>query len=203
MRTLRRRPDSRADLAEVESRFLASSQNGETPEPNGNPWAGPLETTLTTESLQTPLALDNVDPIDLEHRSVSEVAGAAGLAPAFQLQLKQQDTTLETQHLTRQLQTLALEVKRIRSQAATARAFEKDILDPASWSSMELRLVQMVVSRWKELRSFKMAEQILAGAVDVREANVIAYVPDTSSARSFTSINRIVTSLDGKSRITS
>lgn len=172
MRTLRRRPDSRADLAEVESRFLASSQNGETHEPTGNPWAGPLETTLTTDSLQTPLALDNIDPVDIEHRSVSEVAG--GLAPAFQLQLtKQADPALETQHLTRQLHTLALEVKRIRSQAAASRAFDRDTLDPASWTSKDLRLVQAVITKWRRLRSFKMAEQILSGAVDLREANVI------------------------------
>lgn len=160
----------------MESRFLTSSQNGETLEPSGNPWAGPLETTLTTESLQTPLALDNIDPVDIEHRSVSEVAGAAGLAPAFQIELKQQDSALETQHLTRQLQTLALEVKRIRSQAAAARAFERDILDPASWTAGQLRLIQLAVSRWRRMRGFKMAEQILAGAVDLREANVIAYV---------------------------
>lgn len=201
VRTLRRRPDSRADFGELESRFLPSSQNGETLEPSGNPWAGPLETTLTTDSIQTPLALDNIDPVDLEHRSVSEVAG--GLAPAFQIQLKQQDQTLETQHLTRQLQTLALEVKRIRSQATAACAFDRDILDPESWTAGELRLVRLAVSRWRRLRSFKMAEQILAGAVDVREANVIAYVPIPITPSISSCTDGTGTSLGVKCRTTS
>lgn len=151
---------------------MASSQNGETIESNANPWAGPLETTLTTESPQTPLALDNIEPVEIEHRSVSEVSNALASA----IQLKQHDTSLENQLLTRQLQTLALEVKRIRAQAAASRALDRDIIDLATWSVIDLRLVQGAATKWKRMRSFKMAEQILTGAVDLREANVIAYV---------------------------
>jgi kinesin family protein 1 len=72
---------------------------------------------------------------------------------------------------------MALEVKRIRSQAAASRALERDVIEPASWSHRELKLVQDAVGRWKRLKMFKMAEQVLIGAVELREANIIAYVP--------------------------
>jgi kinesin family protein 1 len=49
-------------------------------------------------------------------------------------------------------------------------------VETIAWSAKELRLVQGVVKRWRAMRAFKMAEQILTGAVDLREANVIAYV---------------------------
>jgi kinesin family protein 1 len=81
---------------------------------------------------------------------------------------------LEQEHLTRQLKSLALEVKRIRSQAAASRALDKEVVDTATWSARELKLVQGAVKKWRRLRAFKMAEQILMGAVDVKEANVIA-----------------------------
>lgn len=177
VRTQRRRPDSRVDLAELESRFMASSHNGETPENNGNPWAGPLEATLTTNSIQTPLAIEPPDPVEVEDQSESDVnVSGTSLEPAIQLRSKGDSESLENQHLTRQLKTLAQEVKRMRSQAAAARALAKDVLDPADWTETQMRYAQMAVARWKRLRTFKMAEQILTGAVEIREANVIASV---------------------------
>lgn len=170
VRIQRRKTDSRMDLAaEFESR-LTGSQTDESPEPIGNPWAGPMETTTTErESLHTPNGDDDV-------RYQETTSDTSLLGPAIKLKLSSEDSTLEQEHLTRQLKSLALEVKRIRSQAAASRALEKEVIDTATWSSRELKLVQGAVQRWRGLRAFKMAEQILMGAVDVKEANVIALV---------------------------
>jgi kinesin family protein 1 len=155
------------DLAtEFESR-LTESQTDEPPEPIGNPWAGPMETTTTErESLHTPNGDDDVRYQD--HRSDNSLLG-----PAIKL-ISSEDSTLEQEHLTRQLKSLALEVKRIRSQAAASRVLDKEVVDTATWTARESKLVQGAVKRWRCLRAFKMAEQILMGAVDVKEANVIA-----------------------------
>lgn len=155
--------------AEFESR-LTNSQTDEPLEPIGNPWAGPMETTTTErESIHTPLGdEDNIRFIDQQ----SDTEAKHTLGPA--IKLHSEDSTLEQEHLTRQLKSLALEVKRIRSQAAASKALEKDIVETASWSSRELKLVQGAVKKWRGMRSFRMAEQVLQGAVDVKEANVIA-----------------------------
>lgn len=167
MRIQRRKTDSRMDLAaDFESR-LTGSQTDELPEPVGNPWAGPMETTTTErESLHTPNGDDDARYQD--HRSDNSLLG-----PAIKL-VSSEDSMLEQEHLTRQLKSLALEVKRIRSQAAASRALDKDVVDTATWSARELKLVQGAVKQWRGLKAFKMAEQILTGAVDVKEANVIA-----------------------------
>lgn len=62
----------------------------------------------------------------------------------------------------------------MRSQAAATRALNKDVLDPAEWTERQLRLAKSAVARWQRLRTFKMAEHILSGAAEIREANVIA-----------------------------
>ena len=167
MRIQRRKTDSRMDLAaEFESR-LTGPQTDEPPEPIGNPWAGPMETTTTErESLHTPNGDDDTHYQD--HRSDTSLLG-----PAIKL-ISSEDSTLEQEHLTRQLKSLALEVKRIRSQAAASRALDKEVVDTATWSARELKLIQGAIKKWRGLRAFKMAEQILMGAVDVKEANVIA-----------------------------
>ena len=169
MRVQRRKTDSRMDLAaDFESR-LTDSQTDELPEPVGNPWAGPMETTNTErESLHTPNVDDDARSHD--HRSDNSLLG-----PAIKL-MSSEDPTLEQEHLTRQLKSLALEVKRIRSQAVASRALDKDVVDTATWSARELKVVQGAVKRWRGLKAFKMAEQILTGAVNVKEANVIALV---------------------------
>jgi kinesin family protein 1 len=116
---------------------------------HGNPWAG-LESTATTNSISTPLP-------ELE------------LTPAREL-----DTAVEQRHLTNQLRSLAQEVKRVRAQAAKDRALSGQVLDPANWTAKEWRLVHRSVERWRRLREFKLAEQVLTGAVQMREANIIA-----------------------------
>lgn len=168
MRIQRRKTDSRMDLAaEFESR-LTGSQTDEPPEPVGNPWAGPMETTTTErESLHTPNGDDQ--EMRFDHQYIT-----SNLGPAIKLKLSSEESTLEQEHLTRQLKSLAQEVKRIRSQAAASRALGKEVVDTVTWSSRELKLVQGAVKKWRGLRAFKMAEQILLGAVDVKEANVIA-----------------------------
>jgi kinesin family protein 1 len=157
------------DLAAEFELRLTGSQTDELPEPVGNPWAGPMETTTTErESLHTPLADDDL-------RFQDQLSDSSNLlGPAIKLKLSSEDSTLEQEHLRRQLKSLALEVKRIRSQAAASKALEKDVVVTANWSSRELKLVQGAVKRWRRMGAFKMAEQILKGAVDIREANVIA-----------------------------
>jgi len=156
--------------ADFESR-LTGSQTDELPEPAGNAWAGPMEATTTErESIHTPNGEEDIRFQD-QRSDTGHILG-----PAIKLRAGLEDSTLEQEHLTRQLKSLALEVKRIRSQAAASRALEKEVIDTVTWSSREFKLVQGAVKRWRGLRAFKMAEQILMGAVDVKEANVIASV---------------------------
>jgi kinesin family protein 1 len=176
VRTQRRRPESRGDQGvDLETRFTSGSQNEEPFESNVNPWTGPLETTMTTDSVHTPFGLEDheIRISSADQRSDTELLQS--LAPA--INLKSTESSLEQEHLTRQLKTMALEVKRIRSQAAASRALERDVIEPASWSHRESKLVQNAVGRWNRLKMFKMAEQVLMGAVELREANIIAYVP--------------------------
>jgi kinesin family protein 1 len=171
VRTLRKRPDSRYDIAaELESRLIATSQTDETLENGTNPWAAAHGTTLTTNSIGTPQAPE-LDALIAEERSESAPTEPA---LAYTYNAKAEDAQLEQQHLTKQLQNLTQEVKRMRSQAAVARALQEVVFEPAHWSARELRLVQGAVERWKRLRNFTMAEEILSGAVLLREANVIA-----------------------------
>nr|XP_019000355.1 kinesin [Kwoniella mangroviensis CBS 8507]OCF63816.1 kinesin [Kwoniella mangroviensis CBS 8507] len=175
VRTQRKRPESRYDIsAELESRLMTASETQESLDPSSNPWAnGQLPTTMTSNSIGTPVIHDN-DKSTLEEGS--EAATEHPLPqttqiPPFQ---KPSDSALHQEHLTRQLKTMAQEVKRIRSQAAAARATKQTSIEPANWTFRELKLVQDAVQRWKRLRLFAMAEEILMGAVNVREANVIA-----------------------------
>ncbi|WVQ85942.1 hypothetical protein IAT38_008110 [Cryptococcus sp. DSM 104549] len=176
VRTQRKRPESRVDLAtELESR-LQSSQTEESLDPNSNPWAGPGHTTMTSVSLGTPIH-------DLE-RNIEERSETSTEHPSFLpspspgssrgYDPKAADVALHQEHLQRQLKSMAQEVKRIRSQAAAARALENVEVEPASWSAEDLRRVKWAVGRWRRLRGYKMAEEVLMGAVEVREANVIA-----------------------------
>ncbi|KAK8850531.1 hypothetical protein IAR55_004449 [Kwoniella newhampshirensis] len=139
-------------------------------EANSNPWAVPHGTTLTTDSVDTPAGRD-ADQSLLED---DYEAGTELSVPPIRYSQKFADSALHQEHLTRQLRTMAQEVRRIRSQAAVARAFEQTSVESANWSPKELRLVQGAVEQWKKLRSFTIAEQLLIGAVNVREANVIA-----------------------------
>lgn len=84
------------------------------------------------------------------------------------------DTAWENQQLTKQLKSMSGEVRRIRSQAAKARALGQIELQPLVWTARELRLAHSAVRRWKRLNTFRIAEQIMIGAVSVREANIIA-----------------------------
>ncbi|WWD20715.1 hypothetical protein CI109_105191 [Kwoniella shandongensis] len=169
--TQRKRPDSRADMAaDLESRLIAVSQSEEQLDPNSNPWTGPHGTMTTTDSLATPAGHD-------ADRSVSDVTLGGGTEISVDsngYEQKVADSALQQEHLTRQLRTMAQEVKRMRSQAAVARALEQSSVEPADWSARDLRLVQGAIEKWKRLRSFTIAEQLLTGAVKVREANVIA-----------------------------
>ncbi|WVQ95660.1 hypothetical protein IAU59_002758 [Kwoniella sp. CBS 9459] len=161
------------DIVKLESRLMSASQTEESLDPNSNPWAGPHATTVTSNSIITPLANE-------EEVLMAGEGSEAGTEQAIPPILKNQDSraaadvTLHQEHLTRQLKTMAQEVKRIRSQAAAARAMEQVSVEAADWSPRDLRLVQESVQKWKRLCYYSMAEQILGGAVNLREANVIA-----------------------------
>nr|XP_019007917.1 kinesin [Kwoniella pini CBS 10737]OCF46698.1 kinesin [Kwoniella pini CBS 10737] len=193
VRTQRKRPESRYDIsAELESRLMTASETQESLDPNRNPWAnGQIATTMTSDSIGTPVG-QAPDKFAIEESSEADTE--LPLLPAF-LQsspAKSSDAALHQEHLTRQLRTMAQEVKRIRSQAAAARAMEKVSLEPADWSSGELRLVQEAVKCWKCLRSYSMAEEILTSAASLREANVIAAEMRKSVSYNFLIIDNTV-----------
>lgn len=150
---------------------MSTSQTEESIE---NPWAAAQGTTMTSTSLGTPAILE----MDKDVQPIIEGSDAGTELPvAAVINQKAADAAMQQQHLTKQLQTLARELKKSRSQAAATRALASVDFEPADWTSTELRLAKRVVAKWKELRTYKMAEEILQGAVDVREANVIAWVP--------------------------
>lgn len=131
-----------------------------------NPWEGQL---------------GNGNPNPLENGSDSradpmtdgtESTSRSEIAPATRFSVSD-DSTLEQQFMTKQLRTLAQEVKRIRAQAAVNRARGVSLSEEA-WTPRELVLVRRAVEKWNELRNFAMAEQLLNMAGDVREANIIA-----------------------------
>ncbi|ORY20865.1 P-loop containing nucleoside triphosphate hydrolase protein [Naematelia encephala] len=171
VRTQRKRPESRPDLAaELESRFITTSQTEDSLDTYANPWAPAQGTTMTSISINTPVLLesDRLEPVIASERTVPEPDLEVTYDP------KAEDAALEQQHMTKQLKTLAQEVKRMRSQAAAAKALEDVTFEPAAWTARELRLVRHAVDKWRNLRSYKIAEEILTLAVSVREANVNA-----------------------------
>lgn len=149
---------------------MSTSQTEESGE---NPWAAAQGTTMTSNSLGTPAMLD----VDKENYPAIDESVEADVEPAAAAMINQKaaDAAIEQQHLTRQLQNLARELKKSRSQAAATKALASVEVEPANWTARQMRLAQRVVFKWKQLRSYKMAEEILQRAVDVREANVIAY----------------------------
>nr|XP_018259742.1 kinesin [Kwoniella dejecticola CBS 10117]OBR81900.1 kinesin [Kwoniella dejecticola CBS 10117] len=175
VRTQRKRPESRYDIsAELESRLMTASETQESLDPSSNPWLnGQMATTMTSNSIGTPVAQE-VDTVTMDEGS--EAGTEHALLPAFvkSSPAKPSEVILHQEHLTRQLKTMAQEVKRIKYQAAAARAMEQISDEPANWTARDLGLVQYAIKRWKCMKTFSMAEQILTGAVNVREANVIA-----------------------------
>ena len=155
--------------AELESRLMSTTQ---TEESMDNPWLGAQGTTMTSHSLDTPVMLESEKdpPITVEERSETDPE----LPLLRRYDQRVEDAALEQRHLTKQLRTLAQELRRTRSQAAADRAMEQSTTEPANWTARELRLVQDAVDRWKRLKTYAMAEELLTGAVNVREANVIA-----------------------------
>ena len=130
-----------------------------------DPWLMPPSTTMTTNSIETPILLD-AESATTEERTETQPAGPSETNV-------DQSGEME-KHLTKQIRELAQEVKRMRSQAAVTRALERaDAAEVSEWTSRQLHLVQKAVGQWKRLRSFSMAERILAGAAGMREANVI------------------------------
>lgn len=173
LRTQRRRPESRMDIADLDSHFDRSAN------PLSNPWAGPGQTaTMTSNSLATPVGPDvDVNIVDEQSQTSAEQSlhtSSALPTPAYDQ--KAADAKLHQEHLAKQLRMMAQEVKRIRSQAARAKAMEPEEMEPADWDAEQVRKLRRVVAKWKRLRSYKMAEELLLGAVDIREANVIAWV---------------------------
>lgn len=171
VRTQRRRPESRTDIADLESHFERSAN------PLSTPWAGPGQTTtMTSNSLATPVGPDiDVNIVDEQSETSAEQApyfNSALSTPSYDQ--KAADATLHQEHLTKQLKMMAQEVKRIRLQAAWAKAMEPGEMEPANWNVAEVRKLRRVVEKWKRLRSYKIAEELLLGAVEIREANVIA-----------------------------
>ncbi|WRT70718.1 uncharacterized protein IL334_007716 [Kwoniella shivajii] len=191
VRTQRKRPESRYDIsAELESRFMTPSDTQESLDPNSNPWAGPHATSMTSNSVGTPVAQD-LDKPNMEENSEADTELPI---PSVVYDKRSSDSALHQEHLTRQLQTMTQEVKRIRSQAAAARALEPTTVEPANWTLKEIRLVQKVVEKWKQLRSYSVAEQILTGAADLKEANVIAKEMQRSVSYNFLIVDASATS---------
>jgi kinesin family protein 1 len=149
---------------------MSASQTEESIDNAANPWTHAQGTTMTSLSVQTPLQHD----IERNDRSPSAVLEEAPLL-STSYQQKAADAVIEQEHLTMQLRNMAQEMKRVKAQAAIARAMDSAvILETITWSARELKLVKWVVGKWKTMRRFVMAEEILKRAVDLREANVIA-----------------------------
>ncbi|WVO20454.1 uncharacterized protein IAS62_001751 [Cryptococcus decagattii] len=202
VRTQRRRPESRMDMADLESHFERSAN------PLSTPWAGAGQTTtMTSNSLATPVGPDiDVDIVDKQSETSAEQApyiNSALSTPSYHQ--KAADATLHQEHLTKQLKMMAQEVKRIRSQAAWAKAMDPGEMEPANWNVAEVRELRRVVEKWKRLRSYKIAEELLLGAVEVREANVIAKNMEKQVIYNFLVVNGAIasptSSLDGQNGI--
>jgi kinesin family protein 1 len=174
VRTMRGRPESRLDMAGDDSfRFpsasLADESIAEETDPTSNPWGDGMVLTGMGGS-GTPALVHDTDTSDTR-TEVPELDGSPRLLPTGRFERFGDDVALEQQVLTKQLKSLALEVKRMRSQAASGSAGE---LPDVEWTPHELMLVRKAVDKWKRLRNFAMAEQMLMVAGDVREANIIA-----------------------------
>ncbi|KIR72736.1 kinesin [Cryptococcus deuterogattii CA1014] len=202
VRTQRRRPESRMDIADLESHFERSTN------PLSTPWAGRGQaTTMTSNSLATPVGPDiDVNIVDEQSETSAEQASYINSAlstPSYDQ--KAADATLHQEHLTKQLKMMAQEVKRIRSQAAWAKAMEPGEMEPANWNVEQVRKLRRVVEKWKRLRSYKIAEELLLGAVDIREANVIAKNMEKQVIYNFLVVNGAIasptSSLDGQNGI--
>ncbi|BEI81426.1 hypothetical protein CcaverHIS002_0205860 [Cutaneotrichosporon cavernicola] len=168
VRTLRGRPDSRLDLtAEIESRLLANSIADESVD--NNPWEGQIGN-------GSPLPQENGSESRDHATDGSESTTRSETSPAarFSVMSGLSDESLEQLFMTKQLRTLALEVKRIRAQAAVSRARGEALPEAEEWTMQQTVLVRKAVEKWKQLRNFVMAEQLLHLAADVREANIIA-----------------------------
>ncbi|WVR08516.1 hypothetical protein IAU60_005571 [Kwoniella sp. DSM 27419] len=76
--------------------------------------------------------------------------------------------------MVRQLRAMANEVRRMKAQAVAARVRGEPTGEPVNWSPREFKLAQHTIDCWKRLRWYTLAEEVLTGAVDVREANAIA-----------------------------
>lgn len=175
VRSQRQRPESRGDLAtELGSRFLTASNTEEHLDSLPDPWGGPLGTTLTTDSLGTPMAREVSDDAVV---NVEPEADVENLAAASSSNVRnKEETSLEQDLMFRQLQSLAQELRRTRNEAAAARVLERDVPEVASWTIKELKLVREAIKRWKRLRWFALAEELLKGCRDLKEANIIASV---------------------------
>ncbi|GMK54644.1 hypothetical protein CspeluHIS016_0112300 [Cutaneotrichosporon spelunceum] len=168
VRTLRGRPDSRLDLTvDIESRLLANSIADESVD--NNPWEGQLGNGSPLPQENGSVSRDHVTD-GSESTTRSETSPAA----RFSVMSGLSDESLEQLFMTKQLQTLALEVKRIRAQAAVSRARGEALPEAEEWTMPQTVLVRKAVEKWKQLRNFVMAEQLLHLAADVREANIIA-----------------------------
>lgn len=168
VRTLRGRPESRLDMAaELESRMMSTSES--VADPTSNPWGDGVGTSNGT------LVNQDFDSSDIRTEGAPEGTdsnsrGEAGSSVRFSIS---EDMVLEQQAL-KQLKTLAQELKRMKSQAAVARVSGLPAPDIGTWTPRELVLARKAVDKWKGLRNFSMAEQLLTAAGDVREANIIA-----------------------------
>lgn len=172
VRNQRNRPDSRIDLAaEIESRFMS---NGPTEDSTENPWTAIQGTTMTSASLGTPLQTESTKGINIDGDSGDAETQLDDIRSTYPSPSKNKG--IEHHHLARQLQTLAQELKKSRSQAAIANATRQISSEVENWSMETLRLAQDSVKQWRTLQSYKMAEDILITAVDVRQANIFSYV---------------------------
>ncbi|KAL1410022.1 hypothetical protein Q8F55_004024 [Vanrija albida] len=183
VRTLRGRPDSRLDLTEIESRFMGSVA-GDSVDVFANlrDWDHNGTASIAGHDLDN---ADKITLVDGETNSRSDARSSMRLSD---------ESSLEQQALTKQLRTLAQEVKRIRSQAAVARARGLSIPEVAAWSPREMVLARKAADQWKKLHNFGMAEEILRYAADIREANVIAKQMNKKISYNFVILDGIVAS---------
>jgi kinesin family protein 1 len=168
VRTLRGRPDSRLDMA-AEMMMTASIAGESMVDPTSNPWGDGLAST------GTPALMNDTDTSDTRTEGPSDPAESNSRSegvPSVRFAAPD-DLALEQQAITKQLKSLAQEVKRMRSEAAIDRAGGTPAPD-VQWTPREIVLARKAADKWKKLRNFAMAEQLLTAAGDVREANIIA-----------------------------
>lgn len=175
MRTLRRRPESRAGPPETWSepdllaKQISTVFTEDSLDASSNPW-GPSGASMTSTSISTP----NIEELLKGHGCIEEPGKQGSSESLSRAAVREEELAIEQKHMEKQLRLIADEMRRLRTQAATRALEHFAPFEPVVFSARQLRLIRRVITKWRGLRSFAMAEEILSGAVYLREANVIA-----------------------------